>query len=58
MLYAAFGLPSRSLNKPIYVIKIEEIEKGSFRIRKMEDLWFKDPNYEQLAILSGKKIIL
>lgn len=46
-----------SLNKPIYVIKIEEIEKGSFRIRKMEDLWFKDPNYEQLAILSGKKII-
>lgn len=44
------------LEKPIYCISKESINKQNFSIEKMNDKWFLDPDYKKLALIEGKKI--
>lgn len=44
------------LGKPMYVILKEDIDSGIFAIRALEDKWFLDTNYKELALLEGIKI--
>ena len=45
-----------SLNKPIYTIKKQDIEKNHFFISEMKEYWFRDLNYKEIALIEGKKI--
>lgn len=38
------------LNKPIYVIKKDDIDNESFVITQLADLWFVNPDYKQLQL--------
>lgn len=44
------------LGRPIYVINKQDIGKGIFDINILENRWFVDSNYKELALLEGKKI--
>lgn len=44
------------LGKQIYVIDKQDIEEEMFNIKLLEDEWFIDPNYKDLALLQGKKM--
>lgn len=44
------------LGKPMYVILKEDIDKGVFQISALEDKWFIDPAYKELALGAGSII--
>ncbi|MDO5041584.1 MAG: toll/interleukin-1 receptor domain-containing protein [Peptoniphilus sp.] len=44
------------LERPIYFIKTEDIEKDNFMITPLIDKWYLDAEYKQLALLEGSKI--
>lgn len=44
------------LERPIYIIDIQAIEKKNFNIEIMKERWFVDDNYKKLALLEGSKI--
>lgn len=44
------------LGRKIYVINVSDIENDTFPIKVMEDMWFKDSNYKELALLEGRNI--
>lgn len=44
------------LERPIYFIKTEDIEKDNFMITPLIDKWYLDAEYKQLALLEGAKI--
>ena len=45
-----------SLNKPIYTIKKQDIERNQFVIYEMKEHWFIDSNYKKMALIEGKDI--
>lgn len=45
-----------SLNKPIYTIKKQDIERNQFIIYEMKEHWFIDSNYKKMALIEGKNI--
>lgn len=44
------------LGRKIYVIDKQDIEDGLFDINLLQDEWFKDSAYKELALLEGQKI--
>ena len=46
----------KDLEKPMYIISSENIEKGDFEVRLFTDDWYWDANYKALALLEGKKV--
>lgn len=44
------------LGRKIYVIDKQDIERDVFDIRLLEDEWFKDSAYKELALLEGRRI--
>lgn len=44
------------LDKPIYTINKKDIEAGEFNLKLLEEKWFVDSNYKELALLEGAKI--
>lgn len=44
------------LERPIYFIKTEDIEKDNFMITPLIDKWYLDAEYKQLALLEESKI--
>lgn len=44
------------LNKPIYFISKESIQKKEFILHIMQDKWFLDPNYKKLALIEKSNI--
>jgi len=43
------------LGKEIYVIDKQDIENGVFILQLLEDEWFRDDAYKELALLEGRK---
>lgn len=43
-------------NRPIYCINKKDIENGIFNIELLNDTWFLDSNYKELALIEGQKI--
>lgn len=46
----------KELNKPMYIVQIEDIKSNIFNINFLESNWYIDPNYKELALLSGLHI--
>lgn len=44
------------LGRKIYVINAQDIKSGNFDMKLLEDAWFIDSNYKELALLEGEKI--
>ena len=44
------------LNRPIFIITVQDIEKGVFNLQPLKDMSFVDPNYKQLALTQGAHI--
>lgn len=44
------------LGRKIYVINAQDIISGNFNVKLLEDAWFIDPNYKEMALLEGEKI--
>lgn len=45
-----------TLEKSMYFIKKEDIEKGQFIIGRFTDKWYLDADYKELALLEGMKV--
>lgn len=45
----------KDLEKPMYIISSENIEKGDFEVRLFTDDWYLEHNYKDLALLEGEK---
>lgn len=48
----------KQLGKPIYVISAENIIEGQMEAMNMNSDWYIDPNYKQMALIEGIKIVL
>ncbi len=46
----------RRLNRPIYVVDKKSIINDIFNLGKLEDNWFVDSNYKNLALIAGESI--
>lgn len=46
------------LDKPIYIISIENIKDRKFLLYPADDYWFLDPNYKKLALIEGESLSL
>ena len=46
----------RRLNRPIYVVDKKSIINDIFNLSKLEDNWFVDSNYKNLALIAGEGI--
>ena len=46
----------KELNKPMYMVQIEDIKFNIFNIKLLESNWYIDPNYKELALLAGLHI--
>lgn len=44
------------LGRLIYYISIENIQQNNFTLRKLDDKWFIDSKYKELALIEGKNI--
>lgn len=44
------------LNKPMYIINIENISESRAEIKAITDTWFRDTGYKQLTLIAGKNI--
>ena len=47
----------KELGKTMYVITIEDIENGKFKIQHFLDIWYLDSDYKELALLESSKVI-
>lgn len=45
-----------ALNRPIYVVDKKSIINNIFELNKLEDNWFIDPDYKNLALITGREI--
>lgn len=43
------------LGRKIYIINAQDIMSGNFEVKLLEDTWFIDSNYKELALLEGEK---
>ena len=46
----------RDLNRPIFVIDKSSIIDNLFNLNKLEDNWFVDSDYKNLALITGRGI--
>ena len=46
----------KDLGKKMYMVRKESIDEGEYNIEEMNDEWYIDKNYKNLALLEGKKI--
>lgn len=46
----------RDLNRPIFVIDKRSIIDNLFNLNKLEDNWFVDSDYKNLALITGRGI--
>lgn len=44
------------LNRPIYVVGKESIINNLFSLSQLDDNWFLDANYKELALITGKEV--
>ncbi|MBO4395099.1 MAG: toll/interleukin-1 receptor domain-containing protein [Eubacterium sp.] len=47
----------KELGKPMYIITINDIENGSFDVKRFLDKWYLDPAYKELALIESTKVI-
>lgn len=45
-----------AFKRPMYIIDKQDIERGIFNLKLIEDKWFIDTKYKELALLEGEKI--
>ena len=46
----------KELNKPMYMVQIEDIKSNIFNIKLLESNWYVDPNYKELALVAGSSV--
>lgn len=46
----------KDLGKQMYIISLESIEKGNFKVKPFTDDWYLDADYKRLALLEGEKL--